>query len=48
MNISRIGSADAFVLGEELHFQFSLGSMNTVLGTITGPEVTVGTFSCTY
>ncbi|MCM2327029.1 MAG: hypothetical protein NDI88_03995 [Lysobacter sp.] len=48
MNISRIGSADAFVLGEELHFQFSLGSMNTVLGTITGPEVTGGTFSCTY
>jgi lysyl endopeptidase len=48
MNISRIGSADATVLGEELHFQFSLGSMNTVLGTITGPEVIGGNFSCNY
>jgi len=48
MNISRIGSADAIVLGEELHFQFSLGSMNTVLGTITGPEVIGGHFSCNY
>ncbi len=48
MNISRIGSADAFVINEELHFDFSLGSMNTVLGTITGPEVIGGRFSCTY
>lgn len=48
MNISRIGSADAFVMGEELHFDFSLGSMNTVLGTITGPEVKGGHFSCNY
>ena len=48
MNISRIGSATAFVLGEELDFQFSLGSLNTVLGTITGPEVIGGHFSCNY
>lgn len=47
MNLSRIGGGTVNLLDETVSLQFSVGSLNTVLGTIAGSGMT-GRFSCTY
>lgn len=47
MNLSRIGGGPFEVFKEPVSLQFSVGSLNTVLGTIAGNGIT-GKFSCQY